>query len=170
MNCKAFRNELPDLLLDPAATFSFGAREHLAACTPCEQEYTALASTLSAMDTWQVPEPSAYFDQKLAVLLREEQAAPRLGFFARLREHLLFNTGRQFRPAVAGALALVLMLGGGSYVGLQGAGHAGRTPQVSATVNDLQVLDKNEPALQQMDQLLQEDDAKSDDGGANAPS
>ncbi len=169
MNCKAFHDKLPDLILDTQA-FGLKARKHLASCEACEKDYSSMMATLAALDAWKAPEPSIYFDQRLSVLLREEQRVPRLGFFARLRDHMLFNTGRQFRPAAAGVLALVIMLGGGSYAGLQGVGHHDVSGQVSATVNDLQTLDKNEPALQQMDQLLQDDDATSDDSGSNAPS
>lgn len=166
MDCKTFQKELPELVLNPAAASNAAAVAHLATCPPCEEDYTSLMATITAMDVWQAPEPSPYFDQKMAVLLREEQAAPKLGFFARLRDHVLFNTGRQFRPAVAGALALVLLLGGGSYTSMMKLG-ALNSPQVSATVEDLQILDKNETTLQQMDQLLQDDEANDE---ANAPS
>lgn len=166
MNCKTFQNELPELVLNPAAATNAAAVAHMATCPPCEEEYTSLVATISAMDAWVAPEPTPYFDQKMAVLLREEQAAPKLGFFARMRDHILFNTGRQFRPAVAGGLALILLLGGGSYKSLSTFNHM-NTPQVSATVEDLQILDKNETTLQQMDQLLQDDDANDD---SNAPS
>jgi len=166
MDCKTFQKELPELVLNPAAASNAAAVAHLVTCPPCEEDYTSLMATVAAMDAWQAPELSPYFDQKMAVLLREEQAAPKLGFFARLRDHILFNTGRQFRPAVAGGLALVLLLGGGSYSSMIRLNHIG-TPQVSATVEDLQILDKNETTLQQMDQLLQEDDSNDE---ANAPS
>jgi len=166
MNCKTFQNELPELLLNPAAASNAAAVAHMATCPPCETEYSSLAATVSAMDAWKAPDPSPYFDQKLAVLLREEQAAPKLGFVARLRDHILFNTGRQLRPAVAGGLALVLLLGGGSYSSMIRLNHVD-TPQVSATVEDLQILDKNETTLQQMDQLLQDDDSNDE---AQAPS
>ncbi|SFS10742.1 hypothetical protein SAMN05421771_1840 [Granulicella pectinivorans] len=161
MNCKTFQNELPELLLNPAAPSNAAAMAHMITCPPCEEEYTSLASTISAMDSWTAPEVSPYFDQKMAVLLREEQAEPKLGFFARLRDHLLFNTGRQFRPAVAGALALVLILGGGSYSSMMKMNQVS-TPQVSATVEDLQILDKNATTIQQMDQFLQDDDSSDD--------
>jgi hypothetical protein len=120
---------------------------------------------MSLLDTWEAPAVSPYFDQKLAVRLREEQAAPAPGWFERLKTHLLLNTGRQFRPVLAGSLALLLIAGGGG-IGLTAFPHeqANAMP-ASATVNDLRVLDKNEQALQQMDQLLQ-DDAPADSSGA----
>lgn len=167
MNCKAFQSKLPDLVLDHTAALGPAEKAHLASCPPCEQEYTSLVASIAAMDSWVAPEPSPYFDQKLAMLLREEQRAPRLGFFARVKDHLLFNTGRQFRPAVAGALALALMLGGGSYARIERVGPFGTTTTVSATVQDLQILDKNEQAIQQMDQLLQDDDSNQEDAGAS---
>ncbi|RXH57188.1 hypothetical protein [Granulicella sibirica] len=167
MNCKTFQTELPELILNPAAASNVAARAHMLTCAPCENEYISLVETMSMMDAWEAPEPSPYFDQKLGVLLREEQNAPRLGFFARLRDHVLFNTGRQFRPAVAGALALVLMLGGGGYAGFQNLNNHPAAPQVSATVQDLQILDNNQQVIQQMDQLLQDEDSGDD---ANAPS
>src|ERR1035437_1215448 len=166
MNCKTFQAALPDLLLDPAAPVSAEARAHVAACAGCAQQLAALQATVALLDTWQAPEVSPYFDQKLAVRLREEQAAPAPGWFERLRTRLLLNTGRQFRPALAGAMALVLIAGGGSF-GISTLAHFRAVPAtpISATVNDLQILDMNEQALQQVDQLLQED-ASADDTGA----
>ena len=129
-----------------------------------------LRPPFALLDTWQAPEVSPYFDQKLAVRLREEQAAPAPGWFERLRTRLLLNTGRQFRPALAGAMALVLIAGGGSF-GILTVSHP-HTTQVapmSAAVNDLQILDKNEQALQQVDQLLQEN-APADNTGTTPQS
>jgi anti-sigma factor RsiW len=170
MNCKACQTAFPDLLLDPAAPASAAARAHVAACAGCAQQLRALQATVALLDTWQAPEVSPYFDQKLAVRLREEQAAPAPGWFERLRTRLLLNTGRQFRPALAGAMALVLIAGGGSF-GISTLSHP-RTNQgapMSAAVNDLQILDKNEQALQQVDQLLQEN-APADDTGTTPQS
>lgn len=168
MICQDCKSALPDLLLDPAASSNAAARAHLEACAACKEEFSALEATFALLDTWQAPEPSAYFDQKLAVRLREAQAEPAAGWFERLKSRLLFNTGREFRPAVAGALALVLLVGGGTLADLSGH-FSGRRPQVSATVNDLQILDKNDQALQTMDQLLQ-DDGTPGDSNDNPPS
>jgi hypothetical protein len=121
---------------------------------------------MSLLDFWQAPAVSPYFEQKLAVRLREEQAAPAPGWFERIKTRLLLNTGRQFRPALVGAMALLLIVGGGG-VGISTFPHA-HPVQASATVNDLQILDKNEQALQQMDQLLQ-DDAPAENPAATSP-
>ena len=159
MNCKSCQNSLPDLLLDPAARSIAAAREHLAACSACNEEFRSLKATFDLLDAWKAPEPTPYFDQKLAVRLREEQAAQPAGWFERMRARLLFNTGRQFRPALACALALAVIVGGGTAIDLS-VTQPGSHVQASATVNDLQILDKNEQAIQTMDQLLQDDSAK----------
>jgi predicted ribosomally synthesized peptide with SipW-like signal peptide len=162
MNCKDCQSVLLDLLLDPGAPTNAAARSHVESCTECNQEFKSLEATFTLLDTWKAPEPSPYFDQKLAVRLREEQARAPEGWFERLKSRLLFNTGRQFRPALAGALALALVVGGGTFANLSSVAHS--RPEASATVQDLQILDKNDQALQAMDQLLQ-DDGPADDAG-----
>ena len=160
MNCKDCQSVLLDLLLEPGARSNTAARSHVASCAKCNHELKSLEATFALLDTWEAPDPSPYFDQKLAVRLREEQAKPPAGWFERTKARLLFNTGRQFRPALAGALALILLVGGGTFANLSGFGHS--TPQVSATVQDLQIIDRNDQALQTMDQLLQDDGAGDD--------
>jgi len=166
MNCKLCLDALPNLIFDPAAPENATARAHIAACDLCAEDLASLQATLSLLDTWQAPGVSPYFDQKLAVRLRELQSAPPAGWFERLRTRLLFNTGRHLRPALAGALALVLVAAGGSF-GIATFQHP-RTVQVSAAVNDLQLLQKNEQALQQIDQLL-DDNAPAADTGITPP-
>ena len=159
MNCKDCQRELENYLFesDKNDLAKSPAAEHLAGCRICSTELAELQKTMSLLGAWKAPEPSPYFDQKLAVMLREEQAKAPAGWMERIKERLLFNTGRQFRPAMAGALALAVLLGGGSFAGLTVFHHDAAEVQASATVNDLQILDKNEQAIQQMDQLLQDD-------------
>ena len=165
MNCKACQSALPDLLLDAEASGTAAARAHIAACAACAKELASLEATFALLDSWHAPVVSPYFDQKLAVRLREEQAAPPAGWLERVKSYLLLNTGRQFRPALAAALALVLVVGGGSF-GIATFPHP-EPIKPAATVNDLQILDKNEQALQQMDQLLQ--DNATDDTTSTTP-
>lgn len=167
MNCRDCQSVLPDLLLDPTARNEDAAREHIQSCAACHEEFASLQATFALLDTWTAPEPSVYFDQKLAVRLREERAMEPAGWLERMRSRLLFNTGRQFRPALAGAFALVLLVGGGTVASFTDFSHSGK-PEVSAAVEDLQILDKNDQALQTMDQLLQED-SSTDDGSTSAP-
>ena len=156
MDCKSFKKELPDLVLTPGAVPGPAAAAHLKVCPPCTEEYLSFQSTFGLLDSWKPIEPSAYFDSKLQARVRAEQAAPAMGWLERLQSRLLFNTGRNFRPALAGALALVMVAaGGGSFLGLN---HEPAVPQTSATVTDLQMLDRNEQAFQQMDDLQQDEE------------
>src|SRR3981189_1206610 len=154
MNCKDCQSVLLDLLLDPGAPSNAAARSHLDSCAECNRALKSLEATFALLDTWKAPQRSPYFDQKLAVRLREEQAMPPAGWFERLKSRLLFNTGPQFLPALAGALGFFLLVGGGTFANLTSFGHP--TPQTSAAVQDLQILDKNDQELQAMDQLLQD--------------
>jgi anti-sigma factor RsiW len=163
MNCKDCQSAILDLLLDPAAPANAEVRAHIESCSACAKEFKSMQATFALLDTWKAPDPSPYFDQKLAVRLREEQTLAPAGWFEQLKSRLLFNTGRQLRPALAGGLALILLVGGGTYANLTGFPHS--APEASATVQDLQILDKNEQALQTMDQLLQ-DDGSADDSSA----
>lgn len=166
MNCTQCKTALPDLLLDPKSRQARAAAPHLAGCSTCREELDGLQSTFAALDQWVAPEPSPWFDQRLAARLREAQAAEPEGFFERLRTRVLFSTGRQFRPLLAGALALVLAVSGGTALEVSHLLHPG-TVQASATVEDLQILDRNDQALQTMDQLLQDDSV--DDGATSPP-
>ena len=165
MDCKKFETELTDIVLTPGATPSLAAAAHMKVCPPCAEEYLSFQQTFSLLDTWKAPEPTPYFDQKLAVLLREEQAAPPMGWFERLTTRLRLNTGRNFRPAMVGALSLALMVGGGSVFIVNPS--APPVQAASATVNDLQILDRNEQAFQQMDTLQQDEDNSG--GSQNTP-
>lgn len=167
MDCKSFQTELPDLVLTPGARPSLAAVAHMKSCPPCAEEYLSFQETFAALDRWHAPEPTPYFDQKLGVRLREQQANPRMGFFESLYTRLTLNTGRSFRPAMAGALALALVAGGGSYLGLSNLHSA--VPQASATVNDLQILDRNEQAFQQLDVLQQDDDTPAGNSTDDPP-
>lgn len=154
MDCKTCQNVLPDLLVDPESGTASEVRVHIATCSTCAGEFEALESMFALLDTWEAPEVSPYFDQKLAVRLREEQQAVPAGWLERLRDRLQFGTGRQFRPALAGALAVAVIAAGGG-LGISTLNHS-RPARVSAMVNDLQILDNNQQALQQEDQILQD--------------
>lgn len=169
MICHDCKSALPDLMLDSSASTNAAARKHMESCAACREEFRALEATFALLDAWQAPEPSPYFDQKLAARLREAQTEPPAGWVERLRSRVMFNTGRQFRPAIAGALALVLLVGGGTFADIS-MNRQTTTPQVSATVNDLRILDTNHQALQTMDQLLQDDNDPADTGTAVSPS
>jgi anti-sigma factor RsiW len=158
-DCKTCHTHLSDLLLDDA--YASGHPEiaaHLEGCAACHAELAELRATFALLSDWTAPEPPPYFDSRLRARVREAEAARPEGLLERARYFFLFSTGRHLRPVMAGALGLVLLVGGGTTV-------YERTTMVntaaSPTVNDLRIFDKNAQALEQMDQLL-------DDGSSNA--
>lgn len=153
--------QLMNLLLDPAAV-SPAAREHVAACADCRQEVAGLQATMQALDAWEAPEPSPYFNTRLQARLREETANPPAGWWERVRARLLYSSNLHLRPVAAGAFALLLMMGGGTAFWMQQS-TARPVPRESATVHDLQLLDGNAQVYQQLNSL----DADLDDGSGN---
>lgn len=165
--CKHCRSYLPDLLLDDAYTSAHPElKQHLLACAACRAELTELRSTFALLGEWKAPEISTYFDSRLHARLREAVAAPPEGLWERMRSYFLFSTGRQLRPALAGALAFVLLIGGGTFANFYPGRNAVPPSSDSATVNDLKILDNNVQAEQQMDQLLDDSTAGANDSAA----
>lgn len=163
MICRKINANLTDLLLDPESA-SAEARAHVENCQECRQELAALKATMLALDEWNAPEPSPYFDSRMAALMRTERQAPPAGFFERMRARLLFGTNLSLRPVAAGALALLLILGGGTYAGFMSQNQPARP---SAMLQDLQSLDENSQVFQQLTTLDQQDD-DSDGGSSNS--
>jgi len=171
MNCQRCQNELATLLFashanaaaNPAAV---AVQAHVDDCAACAAELNALRATMALMEEWSAPEPTPFFDTRLHARLREEIAATPAGFWERLRSRWTFNMNLQMRPIAAGALAVILLAGGGSYAGFN-ALHP-HPAQVSAAVEDLQALDKNEQTIATMDQLLDDgsNDSSTQDGGS----
>ncbi len=166
MICRKVKENLADLLLDEQSV-SLEVRKHVEDCAECSRELKELQATMLALDAWDAPEPSPFFDARMAALLRSEREAPAAGFFERLRARLLFGTNMQLRPLAAGALALLILIGGGTYAGFISSGHQPAQPAASAMVRDLQSLDDNAQVFQQLNAMDQQDD-DSDSGASNS--
>jgi len=149
-------DEIKDLMLDVAAGAGLappGMHEHLLGCAACTSKLEDMRKTMALLDEWQAPEPSPYFDTRLAARMREERTKPqRAAWFSWLR-----------MPVLAGALALVLMMAGGVNWFTRGrnpSDMAGKNPppvpigiQPGTAVGDLQALDKNEDLYANFDLL-----------------
>ncbi len=145
-------DEIKELMLDAAMGGEGvpGLNEHLLACSACAGKLQEMRKTIALLDEWQAPEPSPYFDTRLAARMREERAKPeRATWFAWFRA-----------PVLAGALALVLMMAGGVNWFTKGRNReeANKTPlpivvQPGTAVGDLQALDKNEDLYANFDLL-----------------
>jgi anti-sigma factor RsiW len=161
MICRITKENLESLLLDRESV-PVEVRKHVEDCPDCKQEVAALEATMHALDAWEAPEPSPFFEARMAARLRSEREAQPAGFFERLRARLLYGTNMHLRPVAVGALALLLLIGGGTYAGFM---NTSQPVSPSATVRDLQSLDDNSQVFQQLNTLDQQDD---DSDGANS--
>lgn len=159
MNCRMlereFKDALADLLLDPERVPA-EARAHVEQCAECGAELKALQGTMLALDGWEAVEPSPFFDARMSARMREAREAKPAGWLERMRARLMFGTNLHMKPLAAGALTVLLLLGGGTFAGLKSTRTA--TPvAASATVRDLQSLDENAQVFQAMSTLDQGD-------------
>ncbi len=151
MNCEKLREEFMEAVLSGPAAASPELREHLRSCAACAEELASFQQTMTLLDSWQAPEPSPYFSSRLRARLREEAAAPALGWLAWLR-----------RPVLAAAAAVLIAVG----AGLLEIGHFTHDQNTLATndgvirsgapgsaVGDLQYLDKNADLFSEFDAL-----------------
>jgi hypothetical protein len=70
------------------------------------------------------------------------------------------------QPLIAGALALAVLVGGGTYADL--AWRSANQAQESATIRDLQSLDGNAQVFQQLDSVDQPVGQTGDDSGVSS--
>jgi hypothetical protein len=163
VKCEKLQAYFPDIIFDPARVPA-EAMQHVKECPGCAGELKELQATMQLLDGWKAPEPSPYFDTRMAVRLREARESEAPGWLERLRLHFLFGSNMHLRPAVAAVFALLVIVSGGSYIGVQSFNHAAaphHQPTVSATVNDLELLDSNAQTLQQ---LASFDETNADSG------
>ena len=157
MTCPEMNKNLADLFLE-SRPLSDEARKHIAECAGCADEMAAMEKTWKLLDQWQAPEPSAFFDAKLYARLRAEQTTAPASFFERAKAWLLYTSNLQMRQIAAGALATLLVIGGGTFA-LVDSQQPAPLPQTSATVRDLQSYDGNAQLFQQLNALDGDEDS-----------
>ena len=155
-NCAEVDARLASLLLDPAAApaaLPAKLQMHLAECDRCRRELDELRATMALLETWKAPEPNPYFLTRLDVRLREEREAEPESWYARLRARFAFGPQTHVRPLAAMALTVVLLLGGGTYLGISDWNQPPTVPIQAAVVHDLQTMDNNAQLLDQLEDL-----------------
>jgi hypothetical protein len=166
MICRKAKANLPDLLLAPESV-AVDVRAHVDGCADCAKELRELEATMMALDVWEAPEVSPYFDGKMAVRLREEREAAPAGWLERMRARLLFGNHVNLRPVAATALAVALLVGGGLYAGFSGQPqHPVPAASVAPVIQDLQSLDENQQVFQQLNSMDQSDAGSSGSGSS----
>ena len=150
--CAGMDGKLADMLLEPEKA-SAKVQAHVAECDRCRKELAELRATLALLDTWEVPEPSPYFMTRFDARLREAREAEPAGWIARLRARFAYGPAMHVRPLAAMALTVLMLLGGGTYLGVTDWNQPGQPGGQAAVVHDLQTLDSNAQLLDQMEAL-----------------
>jgi predicted anti-sigma-YlaC factor YlaD len=155
-NCAGMDSKLADLLLDPASAPG-KVKNHVAECESCRGELEELRATMALMDTWTTPEPNPYFMPKLGARMREEREAQPAGWaarwVARLRARVAYGPTLHARPLAAMALTVMLLVGGGTYLGVTNWEQPTVPSPDAAVVHDSQTLDNNAQLLDQLEQI-----------------
>jgi len=166
MNCNDMNLKLADLLFEPetenavAASSPKGEAElHLAACGECRRQLEELRATMSLMDTWEAPEPNPYFLTRLNARLEGERQAAPASWFERVKSRLMYGSHVTLRPVAAMALTVVMLVGGGTYLGFNNWDQPAAPPAQAAVVHDLQTLDNNTQLLDQLESMSDQPDA-----------
>jgi anti-sigma factor RsiW len=152
-NCTGIESKLAEMLLDPEHVPA-KVEAHVASCESCREELAELRATMALLDTWQAPEPNPYFMTRLEARMREERAAAPASWIARVRARFTYGPAMHVRPLAAMALTVVLLLGGGTYLGVTNWDQQPvAQPGQAAVVHDLQTLDTNAQVLDQMEAM-----------------
>jgi hypothetical protein len=151
-NCTGMDTKLAELLLDPEGAPA-KAKAHVEACEHCRGELKELQATMALLDTWEGPEPSPYFLTRLGARVQEQREAQPAGWFERLRARFVYGPHTHVRPLAAMALAVMLLIGGGTYLGVTDLNQTANPPGQAAVVHDLQTLDSNAQLLDQLETL-----------------
>jgi hypothetical protein len=168
--CTAMEEKLADMLLDPEAA-SAKVKTHVAGCESCRNQLDELRATMALMDTWTTPEPSPYFMTRMNARMREEREAPPQGWLQRLRARIAYGPPMHARPLAALALTVMLLVGGGAYLGITNVEQPQPKPDPEASVvHDLQLLDSNSQVLDQLEAISDNpNDAITDDPNSDDP-
>jgi hypothetical protein len=159
MNCHDVNAKLADLLFEETPTAmiakddSNALHAHLAQCQPCSAQLAELRATMALLDAWEAPEPNPYFLTRLNARLDEEREAAPASWYEKLRARLIYGSRLGLRPVAAMALSVMVLLGGGAYLGLSTSEGPVAQPTQAAVVHDLQTMDNNAQLLDQLEAL-----------------
>ncbi len=154
--CAQMDQKLADLLLDPEAA-PVNVTTHVAGCEDCRLQLEELRATMALLDSWEAPEPNPFFMTRFQAKMEAERKAAPAGWAVRLidrlRDRILLGPQLHARPLAAMALTVLLILGGGTYLGVTDWEQPTSAPGQAAVVHDLQTLDSNAQLLDQLESI-----------------
>ncbi len=154
--CTGMEAKLAEMLLAPE-TVPAKVQTHVDGCADCQRELEALRATMALLDDWKAPEPNPYFMTRFETRMNEERHAPRAGWFERLRTRWTYGPHLQARPLAAMALTVMMLLGGGAYLGLSSWDQPKAPTPDAAVVHDLQTMENNAQLLDQLESITDND-------------
>jgi len=158
--CAGMETRLAGMLLEPE-TAPAAVKAHVETCDGCRSELEQLRATMSVLDTWEAPQPNAYFMTRFEARLREEKQAAPASWLERLRTRMAMSPRMHARPLAAMALTMCLLVGGGAYLDVYF--QAPSAPQgPTAVVGDLQTLDNNAQVLDQLENISGDQNSDSE--------
>ena len=156
---------LVELCFEPQAATA-QERTHLAACAHCRVELERLQATLGLLDSWEAPAPSPYFMARLNARMREERQSEPVTWWTRWmerqRDRWAYGAAAPVRPVAAMALTVVLLVGGGTYLGTSNWDAAPTPGGQASVVHELQTMDNNAQLLDSLEAL-----SNANDNGSN---
>ncbi|MDE3202149.1 MAG: hypothetical protein KGN79_14635 [Acidobacteriota bacterium] len=156
--CTGMEAKLAEMLLAPE-TVPAKVQTHVDGCAECQRELEELRATMALMDEWKAPEPNPYFMTQFEARMSEERRAPRAGWLERLHARWTYNPHLQSRPLAALALTVMMLLGGGAYLGLSSWEQPKAPAKDAAVVHDLQTLENNAQLLDQLESITDNDNS-----------
>jgi hypothetical protein len=113
---------------------------------------------MALLDAWEVPEPSQYFLTRFNARLDEERAAAPASWYERVKARLVYGSRLTLRPVAAMVMTMVVLVGGGAYLGISDLEIAKAPAPQAAVVQDLQTMDNNAQLLDQLETLSDQND------------
>jgi hypothetical protein len=152
--CAGVERNLTQMLLEPEAAPA-KVSVHVAECESCRMELEELRATTALLDSWKVAEPNPYFLTRLQARMQEERQAEPAGWrwLARWRDRYAYGQTTHLRPIAAMALTIMLLVGGGMYLGITNWDQPPVPSGQAAVVDDLQTMESNAQLLDQLEAL-----------------
>ena len=162
--CSGMETQLAELLLDEEQA-SQQVRDHVAECAACSEALEELRATMGLLDEWAAPEPNPFFLTRMDARLREaREAEPRfrlMRWWQSLQDRMVMSSGTGVRPLAAMAMSLLLLVGGGTWLGLTGIEPEKPVSPQASVVHELQTMESNAQLLDQLDAMDSNDDGQS---------
>ena len=163
-NCTGMEAKLADMLLDPTAAPA-KVQAHVAECDHCQASWRAAGDHGAAGYLEGSGAEPLLSEQAGCADARGAQAEPArwpASWLARLRARFAYGPSMHVRPLAAMAFTVMLLLGGGTYLGITNLDKPVAPAGQAAVVNDLQNLDSNAQVLSQMEALSSTTDNNGD--------